>query len=667
MARSRSRPSASPSKVPYQGVDVAMECTGRFTSKEAAQPLLRRRRPQGADLGPGRRQCDATVVYGVNHKTITKDMTVISNASCTTNCLVPMVKVLHDAFAVERGYMLTCHSYTGDQNLVDALHKDLHRSRAAALSMIPTSTGAARATGLVMPELKGKLDGTSVRVPTPNVSLVSLDVTLAKTPTKDEINAAMKAASEGALKGVLDYSTVPLVSHDFNHSPASCTFDATQTAVVDGTLFRVLGWYDNEWGFSNRMSDTAALLGSALAMALRTLDGVDVAGKRVLLRADLNVPVRDGHISDPTRIERLCPTIRELAEKGARVVVCSHFDRPKGKRVPEMSLAPLAEALGEALGRQVGFAEDCVGAEAEAAVARLADGDVLVLENTRFHAGEEKNAPDFAAALAGLADLYVNDAFSAAHRAHASTEGVAHLLPAYAGRLMQQELDALGAALTHPEHPVMAIVGGSKVSTKLELLGNLVEQVQMLVIGGAMANTFMAAQGVGVGRSLQEADMHATARDILDRAEAADCEVLLPVDAVTATEFRAHAATKTVSIAAIPADAMILDVGPRTVTLLESRLAMARTLVWNGPLGAFETPPFDAATVALARAVADGDRGGAAAQRGRRRRHGGSAAAGRRAGAADLCVAAPAAPFSNGSKARRCRAWRRWAASRRRS
>jgi phosphoglycerate kinase len=340
-------------------------------------------------------------------------------------------------------------------------------------------------------------------------------------------------------------------------------------------------------------------------MPFRTLDNLDVAGKRVLLRADLNVPVRDGKISDLTRIERLSPTIRELADKGAKVIVCSHFDRPKGKRVPEMSLGPVAAALGEVLGRRVRFAEDCVGIAAEQAVERMAKGDVLVLENTRYHAEEEKNDKAFAAALAKLADLYVNDAFSAAHRAHASTEGVAHLLPAYAGRLMQAELEALEAALGNPVRPVMAIVGGAKVSTKLELLGNLISRVDVLVIGGAMANTFLAAQGVSVGKSLQEAEMHDTARRILEPAKMGGCQVILPTDAMVATEFKANAATRVVGINDVPADAMILDVGPATVATLTARLGAMKTLVWNGPLGAFETPPFDAATTALARAVAD--------------------------------------------------------------
>ena len=340
-------------------------------------------------------------------------------------------------------------------------------------------------------------------------------------------------------------------------------------------------------------------------MPFRTLDNLDVAGKRVLLRADLNVPVRDGKISDLTRIERLSPTIRELSAKGARVIVCSHFDRPKGKRVPQMSLAPMAAALGQVLGRRVRFVEDCTGIAAEQAIDLLARGDVLVLENTRFHAGEEKNDPAFAAELAKLADIFVNDAFSAAHRAHASTEGVAHLLPSYAGRLMQAELEALDAALGHPVRPVGAIVGGAKVSTKLELLGNLVGKVDVLIIGGAMANTFLAAQGKGVGKSLQEAEMHATALEILAKAQTAGCRVVLPTDAVAAREFRANPPTETVPVDAVPADTMILDVGPASVAALIQLLPGLKTLVWNGPLGAFETPPFDSATMALAHAVAE--------------------------------------------------------------
>ena len=337
--------------------------------------------------------------------------------------------------------------------------------------------------------------------------------------------------------------------------------------------------------------------------AFRTLDDLDPRGKRVLLRADLNLPVKDGQITDMTRIERLCPTIAELCAKGARVIVCSHFDRPQGKRVPEMSLKPMQAALAATLGKPVAFTDDCIGAEAEAAANALKDGEVLLLENTRYHAGEEKNDPALAAGLAKLADVFVNDAFSAAHRAHASTEGVAHLLPAYAGRLMQQELEALDAALGNPQRPVMAIVGGAKVSTKLDLLGNLSSKVDVLVIGGAMANTFLAAQGHAVGKSLQEADMHATALEILAGAKAKGCEIVLPVDLVVAEGFAAHSPNRVVGLDGVPADRMALDVGPATVADVIARLASAKTLVWNGPFGAFEIAPFDAATVAVAQEV----------------------------------------------------------------
>jgi phosphoglycerate kinase len=346
-------------------------------------------------------------------------------------------------------------------------------------------------------------------------------------------------------------------------------------------------------------------------MKFRTLDDVDVGGKRVLVRVDLNVPMQDGKITDLSRVNRVLPTIRELVQKHARVIVCSHFDRPKGKRVPSLSLAPLARALGEALGKRVRFAEDCIGPAAQQAVDVLREGDALLLENTRFHPGEEANDPNFARELASLADIYVNDAFSAAHRAHASTEGVAHFLPAYAGRLMQAELEALNLALGNPARPVAAIVGGAKISTKLALLGNLLERVEVLFVGGAMANTLLAVQGFSVGRSLQETDLHQAAREILQRAEASKCALLMPIDAVIATELAPHVPTHTVSVDNVPADAMILDIGPATVKMLDERLQTVRTVVWNGPLGAFETPPFHLGTVAIAKAVAEATQKGA--------------------------------------------------------
>jgi phosphoglycerate kinase len=345
-------------------------------------------------------------------------------------------------------------------------------------------------------------------------------------------------------------------------------------------------------------------------MAWKTLDDMEFAGKVALVRVDLNVPVRDGQVSDASRIERIAPTVTHITARGGRAVLLAHFGRPKGKPVEAMSLRVVRPELERVLGQSVAFAEDCIGAPAKRAVAAMSPGDVLLLENTRFHAGEEANDPQFAAALAALGDVYVNDAFSAAHRAHGSTEGIAHLLPACAGRLMEAELRALEAALGNPERPVVAVVGGAKVSTKLDLLGNLLGKVDHVVIGGGMANTFLAAQGHEVGRSLAEHDMAGTARDILARAEESGCTIHLPVDIVVAQELRTGVPAQTVAADACPPDAMILDAGPRTVAALSGLFGQCRTLIWNGPLGAFEVPPFDAATVAAARRVAELSRAG---------------------------------------------------------
>ena len=340
--------------------------------------------------------------------------------------------------------------------------------------------------------------------------------------------------------------------------------------------------------------------------AFKTLDDLtDIAGKRVLVRVDLNVPVSDGKVTDATRIERVAPTIRELSKKGAKVVLLAHFGRPKGAPHADMSLAIVQPAVEKILAMPVAFAKDCIGAAAEEAVAGMTDGDILILENTRFHKGEEKNDPDFTAALAKNGDIYVNDAFSAAHRAHASTEGLAHRLPAYAGRTMQAELEALEKGLGNPARPVVAIVGGAKVSSKIDLLQNLVNKVDALVIGGGMANTFIAARGIDVGKSLCEHDLADTARAILAEAESAGCAIVLPIDGVVAREFKAGADNELVTIDAIPADAMVLDVGPKSVELVNDWISRAATLVWNGPLGAFEIEPFDRATVAAARHAAE--------------------------------------------------------------
>ena len=347
--------------------------------------------------------------------------------------------------------------------------------------------------------------------------------------------------------------------------------------------------------------------------AFKTLDDLtaDLTGKRVLVRVDLNVPMNGASVSDDTRLRALLPTVLELSNKGAIVLLLSHFGRPKGQVRPDMSTAQLVKPLAELTGRSVRFVEDCHGPEAERAITTMLPGNIGILENTRFHAGEEKNDPDLAKGMAALGDIYVNDAFSAAHRAHASTEGVAHLLPAYAGRAMEAELSALQKALGEPERPVAAVVGGAKVSTKLAVLGHLVGKVDHLIIGGGMANTFLAARGVDVGKSLCEHDLIGEAEAIFSQAEAAGCTIHLPYDVVVAKEFAANPPSlRTCNVHEVAADEMILDVGPAAVEALGDALKTCRTLVWNGPLGAFETPPFDAATVALAKTAAALTEGG---------------------------------------------------------
>lgn len=346
-------------------------------------------------------------------------------------------------------------------------------------------------------------------------------------------------------------------------------------------------------------------------MAFKTLDDIsDLTGKRALVRVDLNVPMDGGKVTDTTRIERVLPTIKELSDKGAKVILLAHFGRPKGEKVDSMSLAPVTQAVSNLLGKTVGFANDCIGTAAAGAVAVMQNGQVLLMENTRFHKGEEKNDPEFAKALAANGDIYVNDAFSAAHRAHGSTEGIARLLPAYAGRTMQAELEALGSALGEPQRPVLAVVGGAKVSSKIDLLENLVSKVDMLVIGGGMANTFLAAKGTDVGKSLCEHDLADTAKKIMTAADNANCEIILPADAVVAKEFKAGADNDTVGLNAIPSDGMILDVGAASIDVVKSKIDAAKTLVWNGPLGAFEIAPFDIATVAAAKHAADNTKAG---------------------------------------------------------
>jgi len=350
----------------------------------------------------------------------------------------------------------------------------------------------------------------------------------------------------------------------------------------------------------------SASVGVLMKPTFRSLDDADVKGKRVLLRVDLNVPMQDGRITDSTRIEEIAPTILELSDKGGKVILLSHLNRPKGPN-PKDSLRPVAAEVARIVGRPVAFAEDCIGPKAQSAVAAMTNGDILCLENTRFHPGEEKNDKDFAKQLAALGDIFVDDAFSAAHREHAANAAIVTVsnMPAYPGRAMAAELEALRKAFETPEHPVAAIVGGAKISTKLDLLGHLLQKVETLIIGGGMANTFLAAQGKTIGKSLCEPDLIASAKEIMAKAKAMKREIVLPVDAVVAEKFAAHAPSRVVSVDAVGAGDMILDIGPKSVDYVISVLARTKTLVWNGPFGAFEMEPFDNGTLAVAEAVAE--------------------------------------------------------------
>ena len=584
----------NPAELPWGdlGVDLVVESTGLFTAREKAAVHLDAGAPLVVVSAPSA-GADGTFVMGVNHTTFDpKVHKVVSNASCTTNCFVPMVKVLDDAFGVEQGLMTTIHAYTGDQQLVDGPHSDLRRARGAAINIVPTSTGAARATSLVLESMKGKLDGTSLRVPVPTGSVTDFNAILSKEASVAEINAAFaKAARTGPLKGIVRYTEDPIVSSDIQGDPHSCIFDSELTMSM-GKLVKVLGWYDNEWGYSNRMVDFMLYAGKKVGSKIArqevsahvpTLEDLEAAlgsldGKRILVRTDFNVPLeRDGDtvtISDDFRIRAALPTIEWLRERGAAVVTASHLGRPKGTPDPKYSMDAVRNRLGE-----------------------LAPG-VELLENLRYDPGEEGNDDAFARKLVDGVDGYVNDAFGASHRAHASIVGPPKYVPSAAGRLLQREVEVLLGMRNKPARPFVAVLGGAKVSDKLGVIDALLETVDALAIGGAMCFTFLAAQGNPIGDSLFEPDQVDTCKRIL---AAAAKPIHLPSDIVG---LDANGMVQTYGTR-LPDGAKGLDIGPGSAAAFGDVVMDARTVFWNGPMGMFEDDRFAMGTRAVAQAVAD--------------------------------------------------------------
>ena len=577
-----------PANLPWGelGVDVVVESTGFFTDGTKAKAHLDAGAKKVVISAPAKNE-DITIVMGVNDDQYDPEKhNIISNASCTTNCLAPFAKVLMDNFGIKRGYMNTIHSYTNDQKILDLPHKDLRRARAAAMSMIPTTTGAARAVSLVLPELKGR--GPAQGHPGVHRGPDRLHRHRGQ-PALLHLRqqADHGAGRRGQLRQVhlLVRQRVGLLEpcEGLGEDPSLTAFPETS-----------LPWQAR---FSFRQEGPMA--------EIKTIDELDARGKRVLVRVDFNVPVKDGAVTDDTRIRAALPTIQKLVDDGARVILMSHLGRPAGEGFEEsFTLRPAAQKLSELMGKPVVFATDTVGDDARAKAASLRDGDVLVVENLRFDKREKKNDPAFCEELAALGEAYVNDAFGTAHRAHASTAGVAALLPAYAGYLMQREVATLSGMLEEPRRPFTAILGGSKVSDKIKVIDALMDKCDTLIIGGGMCFTFLLAQGKAVGTSLKEEDWVERAAAMIAKAEERGVQLLLPVDVVCADRFAEDAETLTVSVDGIPGDMMGLDIGPETAKLYADAVAQAKTVFWNGPMGVFEMKAFEAGTKAVAEAVA---------------------------------------------------------------
>ncbi len=588
------------------GADVVVESTGFFTDGAKARAHIDGGARKVIISAPASNE-DFTVVMGVNHEDYDPESHhVISNASCTTNCLAPMAKVLNDELGIVKGLMTTIHAYTADQNLLDNIHKDPRRARAAALNVVPTSTGAAKAIGLVLPELKGKLDGFALRVPVPTGSATDLTFQACPRDQRRRGQLARRGRSGRTLPEVLHRPDRLLRHRDrpgFLHLRRTADEGDRRPGQGHRLVRQRVGLLQPA-----RRPDRARRHIALTWRASRSLG--DVRGKRVLVRSDLNVPLENGRITDDGRIRASVPTIKKLADAGARVLVVAHLGRPDGKPDEKYSLAPVAARLGELLGREVSFATDTVGESAEATVAGLADGDVAVLENVRFNEGEtskdESTRGAFAEQLARLADAFVSDGFGVVHRKQASVYDVAKLLPHAMGDLVATEIDVLRRLTVDPERPYVVVLGGSKVSDKLGVIDNLLGKADKLLIGGGMVFTFLKAQGHEVGKSLLEDDQLEICRSYLERAEKSGVEIVLPTDIVVDTTFPSGDRTpepQVVAATKIPADALGLDIGPESGAAFAAELLDARTVFWNGPMGVFEVDEFAEGTRAVADAL----------------------------------------------------------------
>ncbi len=609
------------------GVELVIESTGLFTEADLARGHLAAGAKKVLITAPGKGVDVKLFVMGVNHEEYhPAKHHIVSNASCTTNCLAPVVHVLmKEGIGIETGLMTTIHSYTATQKTVDGpSKKDWRGGRAAAINIIPSSTGAAKAAGEVIPAVKGKLTGMSFRVPTADVSVVDLTFRAARDSSIEEIDKLLKNASQTYLQGILGVTTEELVSTDFIHDNRSSIYDSKATLQNnlkgEKRFFKVVSWYDNEWGYSCRVVDLALHMGKlgldkGDRLELKGLGDLKLKGKRVFVRVDFNVPMEKGKITDDFRISSALPTIQAAMKAGARVVLASHLGRPAEKGYEqEFSLKPVAARLAELLGKPVQFVPDCVGPEAEKAVAALENGQVALLENLRFHKGEAANEEAFAAKLAALADLYVNDAFGTSHRDAASMTGVPRALKGgVAGALVKKEVEVIHKALKTPARPFVAVLGGAKVSDKIFVIKNLLNLVDEVLVGGAMAYTFMKAAGQEVGASKVETvvvdkkgvekPVLKMAQEILDLARAKGKTLVLPIDHVVAQKVEAGAKTKVVD--KIEAGWMGVDIGPRTRELFAKKLGAAKTAFWNGPMGVFELKGFDEGTLAIAKLFAE--------------------------------------------------------------